>query len=53
MSEATASSILSLSAYKRIAKQAPVLHKAAMKLAEKTVAKFSEQVVLHHTPFIS
>ncbi len=45
-------SILTLSAYKRIAKRAAVLHKTAVKLAEKSVAKFPGNVVLHHTPFI-
>lgn len=46
-------SILTLRAYKRIAKRAAILHKTAVKLAEKTIARFPGNVVLHHTPFIS
>lgn len=47
-----AGEILSLAEYKRVARTAGALHKAAMKLAKKTIAKFPGDVVLHHTPFL-
>lgn len=45
-------SILSLAAYKRVAKKAAKLHKGAMKRAKETIEHFLGNVILHHIPMI-
>jgi hypothetical protein len=45
-------SILSLGAYKRVAKTAATLHKAAMTRAKQIIEHFPGNVVLHHIPMM-